>query len=269
MCLPYFAFRSCFRRALALFAIALFCGFPTGTATAVGSPQARAESPTASAPSAPDQLRANFRGGAASAAARQVADWIVASGDNRGLAFVIVDKVNARLFLFDAGGTVRAAVPVLVGLARGDDSPAGIGTRPLSAITPGERITPAGRFVAEPGQNLSGKDILWVDYAAAISLHRASDRKPGMTAKSRVERLTGATGGRRISYGCINVSAAFYDDFVRPAFSGTTGIVYILPETRSARAEFRIPDATIPVRLATSTTAPRDVSGDAGPAAAM
>ncbi len=176
-----------------------------------------------------------------SADARQVADWIVASGDNRALAFVIVDKVNARLFLFDATGAIRAAVPVLVGLARGDDSPPGIGDRKLSAIGPGERITPAGRFVAEPGEDLSGQDILWVDYAAAIAVHRASDKKSGLTARSRGDRLNGATGDRRISYGCINVADDFYDCFIAPTFRGTTGIVYILPETRSARAEFGIP----------------------------
>ena len=49
--------------------------------------------------------------------------------DNGGLPFMVVDKVNARLFLFDAGGALRATTPILVGLARGDDSPPGIGAR--------------------------------------------------------------------------------------------------------------------------------------------
>lgn len=97
---------------------------------------------------------------------------------------MIVDKVNATLVLYDPRGSVRAATPVLLGLAHGDDSPPGIGSRKLAAIAPGERITPAGRFVAETGRNLAGQDILWFDYDAAISLHRASDRKPGMTANA-------------------------------------------------------------------------------------
>ena len=171
-----------------------------------------------------------------------VADWIVNSADNRNLPFLIIDKAGARLFLFDGHGVVRAAAPVLLGLARGDDSPPGIGDRPLTQITPAERITPAGRFVAAPGRNLSGQDILWVDYGAAISLHRATDTKPGLTAKSRRDRLTSASIlDNRISHGCINVSVKFYDGFIRPTFSGTSGIVYILPETRSARDEFHIP----------------------------
>src|SRR5690606_3701655 len=82
---------------------------------------------------------------------------------------------------------------------------------------------------------------LWVDYEAAVSLHRASDRKPGMTSQSRSDRLENPTTlDNRASHGCINVSVPFYDDFIRPAFEGTPGIVYVLPETRSAREEFNI-----------------------------
>ena len=186
--------------------------------------------------------RANFAGETASADAHQVADWVVTADDNQGLPFLIVDKVNAKLFLFDGKGSIRAAAPVLLGLGRGDDSPPGIGDRKLSSMTPAERVTPAGRFVASTGRNLSGQDILWVDYDAAISLHRATDSKPGLTAKSRMDRLTTAsTLDNRISHGCINVSVQFYDSFIRSTFEATTGIVYILPETRSVREEFGIP----------------------------
>jgi hypothetical protein len=45
----------------------------------------------------------------------------------------------------------------------------------------------------------------------------------------------------RISYGCINVPAKFYDAVVVPAFTGTVGIVYILPETKPLKAAFGIP----------------------------
>jgi len=185
---------------------------------------------------------ADFSGEAPSADARAVADWVVASGDNRGLPFLIVDKADARLFLFEPHGTVRAATPVLLGLALGDDSPAGIGDRKLSLITPAERITPSGRFVAARGTNLAGQDILWIDYGAAISLHRATDLKPGLTARDRLTRLKSAAApDRRISHGCVNVSEAFYNSFIRPTFAANDGIVYILPETRSVREEFHIP----------------------------
>ncbi|HUF80608.1 MAG TPA: hypothetical protein VMN03_05680 [Burkholderiales bacterium] len=35
-----------------------------------------------------------------------------------------------------------------------------------------------------------------------------------------------------------NIPAKFYENVVRPAFTGTKGIVYVLPETRSAREVF-------------------------------
>jgi hypothetical protein len=131
--------------------------------------------------------------------------------------------------------------PVLLGLARGDDSPPGIGDRPLASIRPGERITPAGRFVATLGRNLAGQDILWVDYAAAISVHRATDVKPGLATANRLARLASATNAdNRISHGCINVSTAVFDRMIRPAFAGTNGVVYVLPETRSIHEQFPV-----------------------------
>lgn len=192
-------------------------------------------------PAARRLAAADFGGETASADARRVADWVVRSGDNHDLPFAIVDKIAFRIFLFDATGSILGAAPVLLGLARGDDSPLGIGDRPLSQIAPDERITPAGRFVAGIGLNLTGQDILWVDYAAAISVHRATDAKVGLTANGRLARLESATTlDNRISHGCINVSTDFFEGSIRPAFSGTRGIVYVMPETRSIRDEFPI-----------------------------
>ncbi|QYE33757.1 L,D-transpeptidase [Polymorphobacter sp. PAMC 29334] len=163
--------------------------------------------------------------------------------DNGTLSFMIVDKIESRLFLFNADGTLVATTPVLLGLARGDDSPPEIGTRKLSAITPAERITPAGRFVVEAGKDLAGRDILWIDYDAAIALHRASDRSSNSGRKNRASLLSNpVVAARRISLGCINVSTAFYDGFIQPAFRRKKGVAYILPETRSLNAQFNIPE---------------------------
>lgn len=166
----------------------------------------------------------------ASPDASHVADWVVASGDNRGLPFVIIDKREARVFVFRSDGQLRGAAPALLGLARGDHTIPGIGTRPLSKILPGERTTPAGRFVATLGRDLK-TDVLWVDYDAAISLHRVITGNP---RDQRLQRLATTTvADNRITFGCINVPAQFFDEIVLPAFKGTNGIVYILPEIRS------------------------------------
>ena len=184
----------------------------------------------------PGPKRADFLGEPASTDARQMADWVVDAGDNRSLPFVIVDKKNTKVFVFDGHGHLLGATPALLGLARGDDSAPGIGDRELSRIRPAERTTPAGRFVASLGHNLGPQDILWVDYAAAISLHRVLAAN---TKEHRLQRLAAASPlDHRITFGCINVPVKFYDGVVHPAFAATNGIVYILPEIKSIREVF-------------------------------
>lgn len=180
--------------------------------------------------------RANFKDEPVSVSARQTANWVVDSGDNLGMPFMIVDKAQARVLLFDASGQLSGAASALLGLAVGDDSVPGIGARKLSSIRPEERTTPAGRFVVSLGRNLKGKEILWVDYENAISLHRVAT---GNAKERRAERLASADiHDKRISYGCINVPVAFFDRLVSPTFSGTNGIVYVLPETRGNHTAF-------------------------------
>jgi hypothetical protein len=184
--------------------------------------------------------QADFEQERASREARQVADWVVNSGDNHRMPFVIVDKTDAKVFVFHADGRLRGAAPALLGMARGDDAVPGIGDRKISSIRTEERTTPAGRFVAALDRNLRGEEILWVDYATAISMHRVHANKP---KERRLQRLATPTPlDNRISYGCINVPAKFYDNVVRPAFNGTNGIVYVLPETRLAREVFLFPE---------------------------
>jgi len=180
--------------------------------------------------------KADFLREPASKEARDMADWVVDSGDNHGLPFVMVDKVDAKVFVFDKYGNLRGATPALVGLARGDDAVPGISGKKLSSIHDEERITPAGRFVAALGDDFGGQKVLWVDYDAGIALHPVITTSP---KEHRLQRLATPTPlDNRISYGCINVSAKFFKSAVRPAFTGTGGIVYILPETRSIRDEF-------------------------------
>jgi len=187
---------------------------------------------------------AGFEQESASRDARAVANWVVDSGDSQGMPFAIVDKKDAKVFIFDANGHLRGAAPALVGLAVGDDAVPGIGNRALSTILPEERTTPAGRFVASLDHNLKGKEILWVDYAGAISMHPVVSAK---AAEHRLQRMATPTPlDNRISYGCINVPAQFFNLVVRPAFTGTNGIVYVLPETRSAQILFGAYDVVAP-----------------------
>ncbi len=167
--------------------------------------------------------------------------WVQNSLDNEGLPFVLVDKVNARVYLFDAKGRMLGASPALIGSARGDTSVPGIGARKLSSIRADERTTPAGRFVASLDRALNGEDILWVDYDSGVALHRVMSTSP---QERRLQRLQSSSPEQhRITYGCINVPVKFYEEVVRAAFKGTSGIVYVLPETRPAREVFGVRNA--------------------------
>lgn len=204
----------------------------------------------------PERRRTNLLNEGASRNAQDIAEWIAASGDNRGLPFIIVDKIDARIFVFDGQHRFRGAAPALLGLGRGDESVPGIGRRGLSTIRPDERTTPAGRFMAALGRDFE-QDILWVDYDSSLSLHRVI---VGKTAERRHARLASPTPlDNRISYGCINVPAQFYDGVVTPAFKGTVGIVYILPETKPMDAVFVMHPAhssSLPAAVMPSATAP-------------
>ncbi len=182
----------------------------------------------------------------ASRDARNVANWIVLTADNnagaghpagtRGLPFAIVDKKDARVFVFDAQGQLLGAAPALLGQSLGDDAIPGIGERALSSIRPEEKTTPAGRFISSMGDSTRGEDVFWVDYAGAVSLHRVVKGTP---KERRAHRLASVTPlDNRISFGCINVPKKFYEDVVRPTFVGTYAVVYVLPDTRSIREIF-------------------------------
>ena len=191
--------------------------------------------------------RANFEHEHASAVVRQMADWIVDSGDSQDMPFVLVDKTGAKVYLFHADGRLRGASAALLGLAVGDDAVPGIGARKLASILPEERTTPAGRFVASMDHTLQGGEILWVDYEGAISLHPVITSNP---KERRAQRLATPTPlDNRISYGCINVPAAFFKNVVSMTFKRTSGIVYVLPETRSAQTVFQSYDVEERERL--------------------
>ena len=180
--------------------------------------------------------RADYGREKPSKAVRHIADWALDSGDHHGLPVAIVDKTQAKVYVFKPDGHLRSAAPVLLGLARGDDSTPGIGNRELSDMPPEVRTTPAGRFEASLGRNASRKDVLWVDYETAISMHRVINSNP---KERRPHRLATPTPlDNRISYGCINVPIKFFDDVISTTFEGTNGIVYVLPEVYPMKRVF-------------------------------
>ncbi len=166
----------------------------------------------------------------ASTDARQAFRWVMDAQDNQGLPFVIVDKRGGRIFVFDAAGQLRGASPALLGLAPGDQSVPDIAQRSVASLRADERTTPAGRFLSEPGHNLQGEPIVWIDYAAKLAIHRL---RPAPAAERRAERLASVTpDDNRISMGCVVVPVSFYETVVAPMLGKSHGVVYVLPDTQ-------------------------------------
>jgi hypothetical protein len=177
---------------------------------------------------------ADFAAEAASPDAKRLANWIADSHDNGAHWFVVLDKRDAKVFLFDQNGRLQTAVPTVIGSAIGDDTAPGVGDKPLGDLLPEERTTPAGRFVAEVGETSSRhEDVVWVDYNAAVSMHRI------IKVPERLNAI--ATPGpedNRLSNGCINLPDEFYEKALRPAVDRSGVVVYILPETRPLKQTF-------------------------------
>jgi len=166
---------------------------------------------------------------AMSADAVAVAQRILRDGDAAGRPFAIVDKRHAQLSVFDKQGRLAGVTPVLLGRTAGDHSVAGVGERTQTGrLLPGDETTPAGRFKSQPGRNLDGEAIVWLDYDAALAIHRL---RAGPAALDRKRRLrTGSAHDNRASAGCVVVPPAFYVTVVEPLLGRHDGLVYILPE---------------------------------------
>ena len=173
---------------------------------------------------------------AASDSVRALASHVVGTADNGGRPWAVVDKFNARLFVFAPDGRLLGAAPALLGQARGDFSAPGVGRKAASYIPPEERTTHAGRFTSRPGRNLEGEAVVWVDYTAAVAIHRL---RPAPAHERRPQRLASATSqDNRITLGCVVVSGRFYDDVVAPVLGEHFGVVYVLPESGHWQALF-------------------------------
>jgi hypothetical protein len=186
--------------------------------------------PTVARPSS--ALVVDFRGEPASPEARAMARAAFERADAKGLPFAVVDKKAAKLFVFLADGRLAGAAPALLGLARGDRVAPGVGDMVATGIPADLRTTPAGRYDSQPGPNLKGETVIWVDYDAAFAIHRL---RPSPARERRAERLASPSpDDNRISLGCVVVTGEFFDRVVAPVLGHGAGVVYVLPEPAPA-----------------------------------
>jgi hypothetical protein len=143
----------------------------------------------------------------ASPGVRQVAQWAVATQDHAGLPFIVVDKLEARIYAFDPQGRLRGNAPVMLEASPGDEA-----TAPA---------TPAGRFVADTFASARSGAIVWVNADTQLALRAL----PSAPARS-LQRLASAP----IAEGSLHVAADFYRECLE-GLQSQPSIAYVLPET--------------------------------------
>lgn len=180
---------------------------------------------------------------------KDTASHVVQTKDNGGKPFIVADKMSGNITLFDANGKVLTTAPALYGSEVGD------------TLQGTNRQTPAGRFTltySKDDKSLGDMQVLDgvsmqdgnTNYVWAI--HRVINPK----GESRLNRLSSKTASdNRISNGCINVPAEFFNKHLNRQFDG---VLYVLPET--ANFDGRLFDNTT-VSDRANPTAPSGQSG--------
>ena len=225
-----------------------------------GMPSPPAAQPTSTQPALPPLPAADFGGYDPTPAARRMADWVVARHDNGHLPFIVLDKRDARLYVFQPNGQLIDQTPVLLGAAHGDETYPGIGDVPIAKVKPYQRTTAAGRFVTRPGLDADHTDVVWLDYDAALAMHRVINK---VKSEHRLQRIASANPKvRRISWGCINIPIAFFDTYISPVFGKRSGVTYVIPERKSFEEVFERNGGT-PQTVAVANAgplAPKDIA---------
>jgi hypothetical protein len=211
----------------------------TAPCFAAGKDAAHASKPHASKSAAEKKSHgplADLRNVRASKDVVQVANWVSYTYDSQRRPFVIIDKKAAKMYVFDGWGRLWSTSPVLIGMAVGDDSAPGVGSKRLSQLKASEKTTPAGRFEARPGKDNHGANVVWIDFDAALSMHAIASVS---ASERRADRMaTPDPSDNRISNGCINLPPRFFSGVLWPTVSRYGAVVYVLPETRTPHQQF-------------------------------
>jgi hypothetical protein len=200
-----------------------------------------------------------------SATAAIVADWIVGTKDAKGKPFFVVDKPSATAYIFDAAGKLQGAAPVLLGQnSKADVLPASGIDKTIEQTTKAEKVTPAGRFEGKVTPNAEyGSILTFLKLAnSVLAMHKTY---LGSASERRQQRLDSPTAEDNfVSYGCINIDAKFYKQFVETGFKDG-GVMYITPMTQSLESTFQglakyTPTETIVTSIITNPQSAKDVS---------
>lgn len=158
-----------------------------------------------------------------------------------GKGFIIADKPNGMLHVFNVDGSVLAQEPALYGKEKADV----LGK--VSSLEGGAKVTPAGTFTMQyetDTEYAGGHRFSLAETSmdgGIIAIHAAWF---GDAKENRAERLKSATSeDNRISYGCINTTHDLFLNKLMPrADEFNDGLVFVLPDATEKTGEMFKPE---------------------------
>lgn len=179
--------------------------------------------------------------------AQSVYESMAPTANDSGKGFIIADKPNGMLHVFNADGSVLVQDAALYGKDIGDIE------SKLSSLKGGAKITPAGKFtlVATPDAEYAGGMILELAETASegngvIAVHAAY---LGNASEKRNQRLASpGVADKRISYGCVNTTHDTFLKSILPNIKSLNGgMIFVLPDAQETTADM------FPVKSETTT----------------
>jgi hypothetical protein len=184
-----------------------------------------------------------------SALAQSVYVQMANAAQKSGKGFIIADKPNGMIHLFNADGSLLAQDTALYGKDVGD-SIAG----QKASLEGGPKVTPAGQFELGimPSNDYAGgfgltlqgtnqpltspENLAKKRFNSTVAVHAAY---LGDVNERRLDRLASKSAkDNRISYGCINTSHDLFINKIKPnAKSFDGGMIFVLPDNPQFLAE--------------------------------
>ena len=155
--------------------------------------------------------------------ANAVRNYVAATNDSQGKSYLVADKKAGMLYMFSASGDKLTETSAIFGRDMSDSARSG--------------STPAGKFnlnyMPYEVSGYGGSVQAFAQQQSAANPSKgeifAVHRVLNVPGQNRLGRLSSKTSAdNRISDGCINVPAAFYDNTLDGTFSGP---MYVIPET--------------------------------------
>lgn len=144
---------------------------------------------------------------------QEIYNKLVTFAKFQGRPFILADKPNGRIFVFDKDGKLITQSDALYGKADGDRMYEMM--KNIDSMNDFERITPSGIYTLHYANDTNQFQLLETEIKdSIIAIHKVdtSDK-----SEQRIKRLESKTNkDNRISFGCINTDQKFFNDALIP-----------------------------------------------------